>query len=232
MLENLKEEVLAANRALEVSGLAALTWGNVSGIDREKGLIVIKPSGIPYLNLEPDSLVVVDRHGTVAEGSLKPSSDTKTHLILYRAFESIGGITHTHSRYATSFAQACRPLPCLGTTHADIFCGTVPVARPLTHKEIADDYESSTGRIIAEHFREHGLDPAQMPAVLAAHHGPFTWGGTAAESFKNALALEAVAEMAFATELLNADASGIPAHYLKKHFERKHGPDAYYGQEE
>lgn len=227
-MQELKEQVCLANQELERSGVVALTWGNVSGIDRERGIVAIKPSGVAYSDLTPDCLPVVDLDGRVVEGTLRPSSDTATHLVLYRHFKDVGGIAHTHSVYATAFAQACREIPCLGTTHADQFPGPVPVARALTEAEIYEDYESNTGRIIVERFEE--LDPLQMPAVLAAHHGPFTWGATVEKALYNAIALEAVAKMALHTLGLNAEISALPAHILQKHFTRKHGPDAYYGQ--
>ncbi len=227
MLDALREKVCAANRQLARSGLAVLTWGNTSGIDRERGLVVIKPSGIPYEQLEPGHMVVVDLDGKVTGGELRPSTDTATHLVLYRAFEQIGGVTHTHSRCATMFAQARCEIPCLGTTHADHFYGPVPVTRPLAEAETAD-YEANTGRIIVE--RCANVDPLAMPAVLVAGHGPFTWGRDAAESVRNAVALEAVAEMALGTRQLDPRAPELEAYILEKHHRRKHGPAAYYGQ--
>ncbi len=227
MLDALREEVCTANRQLARSGLATLTWGNTSGIDREQGLVVIKPSGIPYEQLEAGHMVIVDLDGKVAGGELRPSTDTATHLALYRAFGQIGGVTHTHSRCATIFAQARREIPCLGTTHADHFHGPVPVARPLAEVETAD-YEANTGRVILERFTN--VDPLAMPAVLVAGHGPFTWGRDAAESVQNAVALEAVAEMAIGTRLLDPDAPELEPYLLEKHYRRKHGPAAYYGQ--
>ncbi|MBV9124053.1 MAG: L-ribulose-5-phosphate 4-epimerase AraD, partial [Planctomycetes bacterium] len=200
MLDTLKQEVCQANRHLAHFRLAVLTWGNVSGLDRSRGLVVIKPSGVPYEQLEPAHMVVVDLDGQVVEGNLKPSSDTPTHVLLYRAFPRAGGVTHTHSRHATMFAQARRPIPCLGTTHADHFQGPVPVSRPLTAAEVEEDYEGHTGRVIIERFAD--LDPVAIPAVLVAGHAPFTWGRTALESLHNAVALEAVAEMALGTCLL------------------------------
>lgn len=230
MLESLKEEVCTANRALETSGLVKLTWGNVSGIDRESGLWCIKPSGVPYAALQPVDLVVLDLDGNVVEGSLRPSSDTKTHLYLYREFTEIGGITHTHSPYATIFSQASREIPCYGTTHADHFYGTVPVARALTAEEIEDDYEHHTGVAIVQCFRTKGLHPLEMPAVLQAHHAPFTWGKSAMDSLNNSIALEMCAQMALGTLQLRPGLAPIPDHILNKHHSRKHGPDAYYGQ--
>lgn len=228
MLEELKQQVLEANRALETSGLVKLTFGNVSGFNRGLDVMVIKPSGMAYRDLTAGDLVVLDREGKRVEGKLNPSSDAKTHLILYRAFPDIGGVTHTHSAHATMFAQACREIPCLGTTHADHFFGPVPVTRALTEEEVREDYETHTGRVIVERFA--GIKPMEMPAVLAAHHGPFTWGKDAPDSLKNGIALETVAEMALGTFLLNPAAKPIPAHILNKHYTRKHGPNAYYGQ--
>ncbi len=232
MLEALKKEVCAANRELETSGLVKLTWGNVSGIDRLLGLWCIKPSGVPYADLQPEHLVVLDMEGTVTEhgSALRPSSDTKTHLHLYREFIHIGGITHTHSPYATMYAQASRELPCFGTTHADHFYGTVPVARALTPEEVEADYEHYTGVAIVERFWELGLDPLEMPGVLQAHHAPFTWGKNASESLKNSIALEMCAQMAIGSLMLHPGLGSIPPHILEKHHLRKHGPGAYYGQ--
>ncbi|MBC7187282.1 MAG: L-ribulose-5-phosphate 4-epimerase [Calditrichaeota bacterium] len=228
MLEELKLEVLQANLALREHGLVTLTWGNVSGRDREENLVVIKPSGIDYSRLSPEDMVVVDLEGKVVEGKWQPSSDTPTHVALYQAFRRIGGIAHTHSDYATSFAQACRPIPCLGTTHADHFHGPIPVTRFLTADEVEGEYERATGLAIVEAFAQ--LDPLEMPAVLVAGHGPFTWGENPMEAVNNSLALEKVAQMAFHTLLLNAKVQNLPNHILKKHFQRKHGPEAYYGQ--
>lgn len=229
-LDSLKEQVCAANRALEPSGLVKLTWGNVSGIDRASGLWCIKPSGVAYGDLRPEDLVVLDLAGNIVEGKLRPSSDTKTHLYLYREFEEIGGVTHTHSPYATMFSQAGRELPCYGTTHADHFFGTVPVARALTEEEIAADYEHHTGVAIVEKFRELGLNPMEMPAVLQVHHAPFTWGKSAMDSLNNSVALEMCAQMALGSLSLNPELASIPDHILNKHHSRKHGPGAYYGQ--
>ena len=230
MLEALKEEVCLANQALETSGLVKLTWGNVSGIDRASGFWCIKPSGVAYADLKPEDLVVLDLDGKVVEGKLRPSSDTKTHLYFYREFREIGGVTHTHSTYATMFAQASRELPCYGTTHADHFYGSVPVARALTQAEIAEDYEHNTGVAIVECFRKQGLSPLEMPAVLQAHHAPFTFGKTALESLHNSIALEMCAQMALGAMTLNPSLGAIPGHILEKHHQRKHGPNAYYGQ--
>ncbi len=228
MLKALKQEVCRANRELVTQGLVTLTWGNVSGIDRKQGLVVIKPSGVPYDELDPSHMVVVDLNGEVVQGDLRPSSDTPTHVLLYREFETIGGITHTHSLYATMFAQARREIPCLGTTHADHFHGTVPITRVLTAEEVAADYELHTGHVIVERFAD--LSCQDMPAVLVAGHGPFAWGPDADESLRNAVALEAVARIAHGTWQLCPDAPLLESHVLQKHYRRKHGPDAYYGQ--
>lgn len=230
MLSELKKEVCAANRALGASGLVKLTWGNVSGIDRVSGLWCIKPSGVPYAELKPADMVVLDLDGKVVEGELRPSSDARTHLHLYREFGEIGGITHTHSAYATMFAQASRELPCYGTTHADHFFGTVPLARALSRAEIDQDYEHHTGVAIVECFRKHRLKPLEMPAVLQACHAPFTWGRSAMESLDNSIALEMCAQLAFGSLQLNPSLGAIPQHILQKHHDRKHGPGAYYGQ--
>lgn len=228
MLKSLRAEVCQANRDLARYALAALTWGNVSGLDRERGLMVIKPSGVPYEKLEPEHLVVLDLDGKIVEGDLKPSSDTSTHLLLYRGFPQAGGITHTHSRHATMFAQARREIPCMGTTHADHFQGTVPLTRPLTAAEVEEDYEGHTGHVILERFQD--LDPVAVPAVLVAGHAPFTWGRRPSESLHNAIALEAVAEMALGTRLINPEAPLLESYVLDKHYQRKHGPAATYGQ--
>lgn len=230
MLEKLREEVYEANMELPRRGLVTYTWGNVSGIDRESGLFVIKPSGVDYDKLTPGDLVVVDLQGSVVEGDLNPSSDTATHLELYKAFPDIGGVVHTHSRYAASFAQAGRDIPLYGTTHADYFSGPVPCARNLTTEEINEAYEKNTGTVIIETFQERGLNPAYIPAVLCQNHGPFTWGKDAAEAVYHAVVLEEVAHMALLTELINHDVNPAPENIVKKHFERKHGPNAYYGQ--
>jgi L-ribulose-5-phosphate 4-epimerase len=230
MLSDLKAEVCEANRALEPSGLVRLTWGNVSGIDRAAGLWAIKPSGVDYGDLRPEDMVVLDLEGQVVEGALRPSSDTKTHLHLYRSFPEIGGITHTHSVHATMFAQAGRELPCFGTTHADHFHGTVPLVRALTPAEVAEDYEHFTGVAIVERLRELKLSPLEMPAVLQLHHAPFTFGRNAMDSLKNSIALEMCAQMALGALALNPQMTAIPPHILEKHHLRKHGPNAYYGQ--
>ncbi len=230
MLSELKKEVCAANRALETSGLVKLTWGNVSGIDRASGLWCIKPSGVPYAELTLEDMVVLDLDGKIVEGRLRPSSDTKTHLHLYREFKEIGGITHTHSPYATMFAQASREIPCYGTSHADHFFGAIPVARALTQAEIDQDYEHHTGVAIVECFHQLRLKPMVVPAVLQARHAPFTWGKNAMDSLKNSIALEMCAQMALGSLQLNPSLGAISAHILQKHHDRKHGPDAYYGQ--
>lgn len=230
MLRELKEEVLEANRMLVREGLVRLTWGNVSGIDRERGLFVIKPSGVAYRDLTEGSLVVLDLEGEIVEGALRPSSDAPTHHILYREFPGIGGVCHTHSLYATIFSQAGIELPCLGTTQADHFRGTVPVVRELTAAEVADDYESNTGLAIAGSFRERGIDPLAMPGCFQKFHAPFTWGKNALDAVENSVALEVCAEMALATWQLDAQQGGLPDHLLEKHYLRKHGAEAYYGQ--
>ena len=227
MLEKLKEEVFRANLDLVRHGLVIMTWGNVSGIDRESGLMVIKPSGVSYDKMTAADMVVTDLEGNVTEGTLNPSTDAPTHRALYRAFPGAGGIVHTHSTHATAWAQACRPVPCLGTTHADHFYGAVPVTRKLTEKETADDYEYNTGLIIAEALK--GSDPMSMPAVLVASHGPFTWGATPADAVHNAVVLEEVARMAAISATL-ADPKEIDRHLLDRHYLRKHGKNAYYGQ--
>jgi L-ribulose-5-phosphate 4-epimerase len=229
MYEELREQVCEANLYLDRSGLVKLTWGNVSGVDRAKGVCAIKPSGVPYQQMRAELMVVVDiATGEVVDGNMRPSSDTDTHLALYRAFPDVGGITHTHSTHATMFAQAGLEIPCLGTTHADPFNGPVPVTRPLSRAEVEGDYVAATGAVIVERFR--AIRPSEMPAVLVVNHGPFTWGRNAAESVKNAIALETVAEMALGTLLLNRNAKPIPDYLLGRHFQRKHGPKATYGQ--
>ena len=227
MLEDLRKAVLEANLELVRQGLVLYTWGNVSGIDREKGLVVIKPSGVRYEDLTADSLVVVDLDGRTVEGHLRPSSDTSTHIELYKAFPFIGGVVHTHSTQAVAWAQAGRVIPALGTTHADYFHGPVPCTGNLAPEEIAEDYEAATGRLIARTFRH--LDPMETPAVLVKSHGPFCWGRDAAEAVYNARVLEEVALMARLTLDLNPDAV-FQKELEDKHFSRKHGPGAYYGQ--
>ncbi|MEM1209529.1 MAG: L-ribulose-5-phosphate 4-epimerase AraD [Planctomycetota bacterium] len=226
--ETLREQVCDANLRLVDEGLVTLTWGNVSGIDRAAGVVAIKPSGVSYRELSPASIVLVDLDGNVIEGAARPSSDTPTHTLLYRHFPSIGGVTHTHSPNATAFAQARRPIPCLGTTHADHFAGPVPVTRCLGPREVDAGYELATGASIVERFGD--VDPVAMPAVLVAGHAPFTWGATATESVANAIALEAVAGMALATGFIRNDTLELEEHVRAKHHARKHGPDAYYGQ--
>ena len=228
MLEKLKQQVYEANMELPKRGLITYTWGNVSGIDRETGYFVIKPSGVEYDLLKPEDMVVMDLEGNKIEGKYKPSSDTPTHIELYKAFKDIGGIVHTHSPWATSFAQAKKSIPCYGTTHADYFYGEIPCARPLTREEIENEYEKNTGLVIIETFKD--LDPIFMPGVLCSNHGPFTWGKDAAEAVHNAVVLEEVAKMALRTQTLSPDSGGIPQVLLDKHFLRKHGKDAYYGQ--
>jgi len=229
-LDALKEEVYRINRAIVDAGLVVLTWGNASGVDRASGVMVIKPSGVDYDSLSPADMVVVSlEDGRTVEGKLRPSSDSPTHLVLYRKFRNIGGIVHTHSTYATSWAQACRDIPCLGTTHADHFGGAVPAARKLTSDDL-EAYEARTGDVIAECFAQRGIDPDEIPAVLLPHHGPFAWGPDPRHALENAIALEQVAKMATYTYLVNPDAPDIPDNLLEKHFRRKHGPKAYYGQ--
>ncbi|HEY3395047.1 MAG TPA: L-ribulose-5-phosphate 4-epimerase AraD, partial [Lacipirellulaceae bacterium] len=216
MLERLKDEVCQANLDLVEHGLVTLTWGNVSGISDDRRHVVIKPSGVSYDKMRAEQMVVVDLAGSVVEGDLRPSSDTPTHVLLYQHFASIGGITHTHSRYATTFAQARLEIPCCGTTHADHFYGPVPVTRPLTKAEVDEAYEANTGRVIIERFGN--LDPAAMPAVLVAGHAPFTWGRSVAESVKNAVALEAVAEMALGVQQIMRHAPALEPYVLEKHY--------------
>lgn len=228
MLEDLKNEVLRANLDLMKHGLVTLTWGNVSGICRSEGIVAIKPSGIAYDALTANDIVLVDMDGRIVEGTLRPSSDTPTHLALFAAFPTIGGITHTHSLYATTFAQACREIPCLGTTHADSFYGSIPVTRFLTEEEVTVEYEKNTGKVIVERFA--GIDPAAMPGVLVGGHAPFTWGKNAADAVTNSLILERVAQMALGTLQLQPEVKELPAYFVQKHYFRKHGPNAYYGQ--
>ena len=230
-LDELREQVCAANAALATSGLVTLSFGNVGGIDRATGIMVIKPSGVPYETLRPDDLVAVDiASGAVIEGAARPSSDTPTHLALYRHYAEIGGVVHTHSTRASAWAQAGRPIPCLGTTHADHFRGPVPVTRGLRPAELGPSYEAETGAVIIETLEAIGLGPLQMPAVLVRSHGPFTWGVDAANALANAIALEAVATIAERTLVLDPDTRPIDDALLERHFGRKHGPGAYYGQ--
>jgi len=228
MHDELREQVCVANLALRKHGLVVFTWGNVSGIDRAHGVVAIKPSGVSYEDLAPESIVIVDLQGRIVEGDLRPSSDTPTHLELYRSFPGIGGVCHTHSPYATMWAQAQREIPCFGTTHADHFYGPVPVTDALADHEIDGPYEQNTGRVIVRRFA--ALDPLQMPAVLVANHGPFTWGAGPDQAVENAVVLEQVAQMAYGTLLVNARQGGITQALLDRHYLRKHGKDAYYGQ--
>lgn len=228
MLEQLKKEVFEANMALPAHGLVIFTWGNVSGIDREKSLMVIKPSGVAYEEMKPEDMVVVDMDGNVVEGEYRPSSDTATHLELYKAFPKIGGIVHTHSPWATSWAQAGRGIPCYGTTHADYMYGEIPCARNLKDQEVEEAYEKNTGLVIAECFADR--DYEAMPAVLCKNHGPFTWGKDPHEAVHNAAVLEEVAKMAARTEMLCPGVETTPQSVQDKHYFRKHGANAYYGQ--
>lgn len=230
MLEELKEEVYKANMQLPKLGLVTFTWGNVSGIDREKGLFVIKPSGVDYDTLTPDDMVVVNLKGEVVEGKLNPSSDTPTHTVLYNEFPDIGGIVHTHSPWAVSFAEAGIDLPALGTTHADTFYGDVPVSDALTKDEIEHDYEKNTGDVIVRTFKERGIDPEAIPGVLVRQHGPFAWGATPDKAVYNAKVMEVVAEMDYHALQLTRDDIRVPQYLLDKHYYRKHGKNAYYGQ--
>ena len=230
MLVQLKEQVLQANLDLPKYGLVTFTWGNVSGIDRESGLVAIKPSGVPYEELTLEDLVVLNLEGEVVEGRLKPSSDTPTHLALYKAFPQIGGIVHTHSPWATSWAQAGRGIPALGTTQADYFYGEIPCTRPMTDEEIRGAYELETGNVIIETFRKREIDPAQIPGVLVHCHAPFAWGKDAHQAVHNAVVLEEVAKMALHTYQLNPQVQPMSQTLLDKHFLRKHGANAYYGQ--
>ena len=230
MLEKLKEEVYLANMELPKRGLITYTWGNVSGIDRQTGYFVIKPSGVDYDELKPEDMVVMDLECNKIEGKYKPSSDTATHLELYKKYPEIGGVVHTHSPEATSWAQAGRSIPLYGTTHADYFFGEIPCARLLTQEEIDEGYERNTGLVIIETFEEKGLNPMYTPGVLCTNHGPFTWGKDAAEAVHNAVVLEEVAKMAFRTEVINPKVAPAPDRIRDKHFFRKHGENAYYGQ--
>ena len=230
MLEELKIKVFEANMELPKRGLVTYTWGNVSGIDRESGLFVIKPSGVDYDTMTPDDMVVMDLEGNKVEGKYKPSSDTPTHLELYKRYEEIGGVVHTHSTEAVAWAQDGRSIPLYGTTHADYFYGEIPCARSLTPEEIEEAYEKNTGLVIIETFDERGLNPMYTPGVLCTNHGPFTWGKDAAEAVHNAVVLEEVAKMALKTELINPNVKTAPDCIRDKHFFRKHGANAYYGQ--
>lgn len=228
MLERLKEQVLDANLELVRRGLVLYTFGNASGISRQDGLVAIKPSGVPYDTMKSSDIVIVDLEGNLVEGTLRPSSDVDTHVCLYQAFPSIGGVVHTHSRAATSWAQAAREIPCFGTTHADYFHGSVPVAGPLSDDEIHSDYELNTGLAIVRRFE--GVDPLSMPGVLVAGHAPFAWGRTSAEAAHNAVVLEELAEMATRTLAINPQAGPVSPRLLDKHYYRKHGASATYGQ--
>ena len=230
MLKELKENVLKANLELPKYGLVTFTWGNVSEITPDRKYIVIKPSGVSYETMKAEDMVVVDMEGNVVEGDLKPSSDLKTHLVLYRNFQGIGGIVHTHSTMATSFAQARKDIRALGTTHGDIFYGDVPCTRPMTPAEIQGDYELETGNVIVDEFARRGIDPQQIPAVLVCSHGPFVWGTDAEEAVHNSVILEEVARMNYHTETLNRDVENMQQELLDKHYLRKHGANAYYGQ--
>lgn len=228
LLEDLREAVLDANLEIQRQGLVLYTFGNASGIDRAKGLVAIKPSGVPYEKLKAADMVITDLDGKIVEGTLNPSSDLATHLLLYREFPTIGGVVHTHSEFATSWAQAGRPIPCYGTTHADYFRGDVPVTTPLTDEQIETAYELNTGKVIVERFRN--LDPIATPGVLVAGHAPFAWGKTAAAAAHNAVVLEYIARMAFRGVLINPRMTEVSAALQRKHYERKHGPKATYGQ--
>ena len=229
MHEELKKAVCEANIELNARNLVICSWGNISGIDRSTGVVAIKPSGVPYSELTDEKIVLLDLDGTVIEGDLRPSSDAPTHIELYRNFETIGGVCHTHSTNATIWAQACKPIPCFGTTHADYFYGEIPVTDSMTEKEIDSDYELNTGKVIVRRFE--GMDPLQIPAVLVDNHGPFTWGKSPADSVESAFVLEQVAKMALGTIMINSNQNEITQKLLDKHYLRKHGKNAYYGQE-
>ncbi len=230
MLEKLKQEVFEANLSLPKHGLVIFTWGNVSAIDRETGLVIIKPSGVDYDKMTVEDMVVTDLDGNVVEGKLKPSSDLMTHLEFYRNFPDIGGVVHTHSINAVAWAQAGKDIPALGTTHGDYFYGPIPCTRYMTPEEIAGEYELNTGKVVVETFKERGINPNYMPAVLVRSHGPFTWGKDAHDAVHNSVVLEALSEMATKTFLNNPDTPVMQQELLDKHFLRKHGPGAYYGQ--
>ena len=227
-LVQLREEVLAANLALPAHGLVTLTWGNASGIDRERGLVAIKPSGVSYDELTADDIVIVDLDGNVVEGAGRPSTDTPTHVALYRAFDEIGGVVHTHSTYATAWAQAQREIPLLGTTHADLSAHPIPLTRALTEAEVQEDYEANTGVVLIEAVAQRGA--AELPCALVRGHAPFCWGASPAAAVQNAVTLEEVARMALLTSLLEPAAAPLDAAVREKHHQRKHGPHAYYGQ--
>ncbi len=228
LLEKLREEVLCANLDLPKHGLVTFTWGNVSGIDRERGLVVIKPSGVSYETMQVSDMVIVDLHGQTIEGGMRPSSDTPTHLALYREYDAIGGIVHTHSTHATAWAQAGQPIPAYGTTHADYFYGAIPCSRPLSKAEVHDAYERNTGAVIIETLG--GRNPLEMPGILVSEHAPFAWGKSAEDAVHNAVVLEEVARIALYTVMLNPTRPPIADHLLDKHYLRKHGANAYYGQ--
>lgn len=232
MLESLRKQVLHANQEIARRGLAPHTFGNASGVDRSgrEPLVVIKPSGVDYATMKPEDLVITDLDGKIVEGKLNPSSDLDTHTLLYREFPQIGGVVHTHSEFATSWAQACRSIPCLGTTHADYFHGPVPVTEPLTAEEVEEAYVRNTGAVIVRHFRANNLDPVAVPGVLVAGHAPFTWGIDAAAAVEHADVLEYIARLAFRSTLLGAPEAGIPKYVGEHHYMRKHGPKATYGQ--
>jgi L-ribulose-5-phosphate 4-epimerase len=228
MHKELKKAVCRANLELQKQQLVICSWGNISGIDRSAGVVVIKPSGVLYDELTPDKMVVLDLEGKIIEGALNPSTDTPTHLELYRNFEAIGGICHTHPPNATMWAQACKEIPCFGTTHADYFYGPIPLTDVMTEEQIKDDYELNTGKVIVERFA--GMDPMQMPAILVANHGPFTWGADPAAAVEATVVLEQIAAMALGTITINPDQGPISSALLNKHYLRKHGKNAYYGQ--
>jgi L-ribulose-5-phosphate 4-epimerase len=228
MLEDLKQEAYEANMLLPEYGLIHLTWGNASALDRDRGILAIKPSGVSYSVLSAEDMVLMDLEGQQVEPGLKPSSDTATHLRLYQAFPQVGGVVHTHSRFATAFAQAGRPIPCFGTTHADYFHGDVPLTRKLTENEVAGEYEWNTGEVICQRFRE--LDPLALPGVLVKSHGPFAWGSCAAKAAENASVVEMLAEMALHSLALEPRLQPVDQYLLDRHYHRKHGEDAYYGQ--
>jgi len=229
MLKKLKLEVYEANISLVQNGLVLLTWGNASALDEKTGFVVIKPSGVDYKTMKPDDMVVVDLEGRIVEGKLKPSSDTPTHLEIYREFKGVKALVHTHSKWATAFSQSRTDIPCLGTTHADNFYGDIPCTRLMTSSEIKQDYERNTGMVIVETFRERGLDPLQVGAVIVANHGPFSWGNTCKKAVENSIVMEYAAEMAFIATMRNPETS-IQQDLIDKHFLRKHGDNAYYGQ--
>ena len=232
MLEELKKKVYEANILLPKYGLVTFTWGNVSAIDRESGLFVIKPSGVDYETMTPDDMVVMDLNGNKVEGKLNPSSDTPTHVEIYKAFKEVGGVVHTHSSYATSWAQAGRSIPCYGTTHADYFYGEIPCVRCLNKDEIETAYEENTGHLIVNEFERMGKDPVAVPAVLCKNHGVFSWGKDAHEAVHNAVVTEEVAKMAYRCEVINPEVKPAPQELQDKHYFRKHGANAYYGQAE